>query len=107
MAVDLSESQYIDSLKRAVTPLATPNVFSAIPATMWLGYLTDAFWEAKMDGFLAGYTEADGEISSTTGGADLGREFIALVAWNERKGYWQPAKVLATTDRVAGNRGEK
>lgn len=79
MAVDLSETQYVDSLKRAVTPLATPTLFASTPKATWVGYLTDAFWEAKMDGFMTGFTEADGEITNTGGGDDVGREFVALV----------------------------
>lgn len=79
MAVDLSEDEYIDSLKREVTPLGS-SVFDAVDSAVWLGYLTDAFWEAKLDGFMVGYVaDEDGEITNESGGADLPRQYIALV----------------------------
>lgn len=78
MAIDLSEEQYIDSLKRAVTPLGA-TAPANVTAAQWLGYLTDAFWLAKMDGFMAGFVEEDGEIEPETGTTDLDRKYVALI----------------------------
>ncbi len=79
MVVDLSEDQYIDSLKREVTPLGS-NLFSNVTDnSVWLGYLTDAFWEAKLDGFMEGYVEEDGEVEHESGGPDLNRKYVALI----------------------------
>jgi len=79
MAVDLSEDQYIDSLKREVVPLGS-TLFGAVTDAQWLGYLTDAFWEAKLDGFMTGYVaDEDGVVTNETGGSDLDRRFVALI----------------------------
>jgi hypothetical protein len=78
VAIDLSEDQYIDSLKRAVTPLWATAPTTVSPA-QWLGYLTDAFWQAKLDGFLTGFIEEDGEIEHEDTGADPDRKYVALV----------------------------
>ncbi len=78
MAVDLSEDQYIASLKREVTPLGS-TLFAGVPDEAWLGYLTDAFWAAKLDGFMEGYVEEDGEVEHESGGPDLDRKFVALI----------------------------
>lgn len=81
MAVDLSEDQYIDSLKREVIPLGS-TLFAAVEPAQWLGYLTDAFWEAKLEGFMPGFVaDEDGVITneSEPSGPDLDRRFVALV----------------------------
>lgn len=80
MAVDLSDEEYIASLQREVTPLGG-TAFAAITEDTWLGYLTDAFWEAKLDGFLVGYVESDGVVTHETGDAtrDIDRKYIALI----------------------------
>lgn len=78
MAVDLSE--YVDSLRREITPLGT-DPFSSVTSAQLTGYLADAFWEARLDGFMANYVaDEDGVITNTTiGGADLDRRYVALV----------------------------
>lgn len=79
MAVDLSDEQYIASLQREVIPLGS-TLFSSVGEDQWLGYLTDAFWEARLDGFLAGYVaDEDGIVTNESGGADLDRRYIALI----------------------------
>lgn len=73
MAVDLSE--LIPSLKREVgTPGGEDDLFPDATDASWLGYLSDAFWGARLDGMLAGYVEADGEITP-----DLDRDLQQLV----------------------------
>src|SRR3954468_5515532 len=80
MVVELSDDQYIESLKREVTPLGS-DMFDTISKTMWTGYLSDAFWEAKLDGFLIGYVcDEDGTVTpESVTMEDLDRRFIALV----------------------------
>lgn len=83
MAVDVSE--YIGSLKRAVQPPGT-DLYPGVTDDEWAGYLTDAFWEARLDGFLgdwtvyAGNSPSDSEIRPVaTGGADITEREMALV----------------------------
>ena len=76
MSIDLAD--YVGSLRREVTPLGT-NLFSAVTDTQLVEYMQDAFWEAKLDGFMAGYVEDEGEIFSDSGGPDIDRKYIALV----------------------------
>jgi len=73
MAVDLAD--YIESLEREVTPLEgdAPDVSDE----KLVGYLSDAFWEARLDGFMEGY-EAD-NLGVVQGSPDLPREKIALI----------------------------
>ena len=77
MSVDLSDTQYIASLQRAVTPLGQTAAALTIP--QWTGYLTDAFNMAKLDGFMVGYTVDDTEIVSDSGGSDLDPKYVSLV----------------------------
>lgn len=77
MAVDLDD--YVPSLQREVNPPGTA-IFD-VSDDVWVGYLTDAFWEARMDGFMAGYTcDEDGSVTPLAGGgADLPRQYVALI----------------------------
>lgn len=56
MAVLLSD--YVDALKREVQPPGV-DLFSEVTSSTWVGYLTDAFWEARLDGFLEHYSVID------------------------------------------------
>jgi hypothetical protein len=78
MPTDLSD--YIDSLKREVTPLGS-TMFDGVANSVWLGYLTDAFWEARLDGLMPGYScDSEGICTKDSDpDADLPREYIALV----------------------------
>lgn len=76
MPVDLSE--YVESLKREVVPLGS-TLFSGITEAQWTGFLADAFWEAKLDGFLNGFVaDEDGIVTSESSG-ELDRRYVALV----------------------------
>lgn len=76
MSIDLAD--YIESLKREVTPLGT-TMFSGVTSSQWLGYLTDAFWEARLHGFMVGYqADEDGEITPVSGTTDLPLQYVAL-----------------------------
>jgi hypothetical protein len=77
VSVDLSE--FTESLEREVTPLGT-TLFSAVTDTQWIGYMTDAFWEARLDGFLEGYVvDEDGIVEPESGDVDMDRKWVALV----------------------------
>ena len=53
MSVDLSD--YVDPLVREVTPPGFPSFanLNTVSDTQWVGYLSDAFWEVRLDGFPA------------------------------------------------------
>lgn len=81
MAVDLSD--YVDSLKREVSPPGTDDFPSATDAD-WIGNMADAFWEARLDGLLAAWTcDVDGlvtpQLITTPAQPDIGRDMIQLV----------------------------
>jgi hypothetical protein len=77
MATDLSD--YVESLEREVTPLGSAT-FAAISDDTWLAYLTDAFWEARLDGLMVGYTcDEDGLVTADSDGSDLPRQYVALI----------------------------
>lgn len=83
MAVDLSDDQYVASLQREVTPMGStpPADVSDGGNVNYVGYLTDAFWEARLDGFFPGYVcDEDGLITPVeTGTSDLDRRYVALI----------------------------
>lgn len=73
MAIDLSD--LVPSLKREVsTPGTEETTFPDVADDNWLGYLSDAFWTARLDGLLAGYTELDGMVNP-----DMDRDLQQLV----------------------------
>lgn len=82
MAVLLSD--FVASLKREVQPPGT-DLFTGVSAAQWVGYLADAFWEARLDGFLEGYTVQDeGTVDAAvvpvdSTAAEFPRENLALV----------------------------
>lgn len=78
MAVDLSE--YVESLRREVTPPGS-DLFVSVADDVFTGYLADAFWEARLDGFLAKWeADLDGIVTPLdVTGDDLPRELIGLV----------------------------
>lgn len=78
MSVDLSN--YVDSLRREVSPPGA-DAFAAVGDDVFAGYLADAFWEVRLDGFMEPFVaDPDGIVTpQSVGGADIGREDIALV----------------------------
>lgn len=80
MAVDVSD--YVPSLKREVQPPGS-DLYPTVQDVDWIGYLTDAFWEVRLDGFLEDYTVfgegADAEFQSVAGDGDIPRQDVALV----------------------------
>lgn len=78
MSVDLSN--YVETLKREVTPPGS-TLFADVGEDTWIGYLADAFWEARLDGFLSSWEASeDGIVTpSEVGGDDMPRDSVALV----------------------------
>lgn len=85
MAVVLSD--FIPSLRREVEPPGV-RLYDSLTPTDWVGYLTDAFWEARLDGFLKDWMVAESDINAdpdaeiqplASGGPDIGREGMALI----------------------------
>jgi hypothetical protein len=94
MAVDLSD--YVETVRREVAPPGS-TTFDTVSDDVFTGYLADAFWEVKLDGFmepfacdsagivlpindaqvqagLSSYTPSDYDAT-----VDIGREQIALI----------------------------
>lgn len=81
MAVDLGD--LVESLMREVNPLGG-DAFTNATEDMYLGYLQDAFWEARLDGItvLSAWDEADGSVTPiTVGGADITRDLQQLLVF--------------------------
>lgn len=77
MPVDLED--FVPSLLREVNPPGVQE-FTEASTTDFTGYLSDAFWEARLDGFLSEFTEADGVITPLTdGGDEIDREETTLI----------------------------
>lgn len=77
MAIDLGD--LVESLQREVSPPGV-DLYPNANEDTWLGHLQDAFWEARLHGMLAGFTETDGQVSNLTAdGDELGRELQQLV----------------------------
>lgn len=78
MAVDLND--LVDSLKRAVSP-PDEDLYADVTTTQWVGYLSDAFWTARIQaGLFSGYTiNEDDEIEPSTGSTDLGRDYQQII----------------------------
>lgn len=80
MAVDLSD--LVEVLKRETSPPGT-DLFPDATDDEWLGYLQDAFWEAKWMGMpFDSWSEAEGIIAPTTsGGDDISREYQQVIVF--------------------------
>lgn len=78
MAVDLAD--FADSLRREITPLGT-TLFAGVNDAQLTAFLSDSFWEARLDGFMPDYVaDEDGLVTNVnTGGPDLDRKYVALV----------------------------
>lgn len=79
MAVDITE--LIPSLQRELSPPGT-NLYPNATGGTFLGYLQDAFWEARLQGLLKGYTlnpADDTQIIPISGTTDLDRALQQLI----------------------------
>lgn len=75
MAVDLSD--FLEAVKTEVT---APEAVAAGNDAYWLSAMSNAFWEARLEGHFVGYSETEGIIDTVpAGGADLPREQIQLL----------------------------
>lgn len=77
MAVDLGE--YADVLDREINPPGSSVI--SLTEEQLTAYLADAFWEARLDGFLASWTaDVTGMVEPVKeGGEDLPRDQVALI----------------------------
>lgn len=71
---------YTDSLRREITPLGSDE-FSNVGDIELADHLGDAFWEARLDGFMRGWRiDLNGTITREDGSpGDFPREKIALI----------------------------
>lgn len=77
MAVDLGE--LAPALQREINPPGTEVITDD---GLLIDLLADAFWEARLDGLLAGYTVNDDfEIETINGGPDMPRELQQLIVF--------------------------
>lgn len=78
MSVDLGD--LVESLKREVAaPGEEETAFPNATEDIWLGNLQDAFWDARLDGMLAGFTESDGLVTPVSGTTEITRDLQQLV----------------------------
>ena len=76
MAVELSE--YVDVLRREVTPPGGSQ-FAGVSDDVFTGYLADAVWEARLDGFLEGWAADEDGTIQPIGDKEFPREHVALL----------------------------
>lgn len=77
MAVDLTD--LIEDLQSEVNPPGS-NFFPAATDDDWLSNLRNAFWQARLEGMLPGYEEADGSVTPIHSSSnDLGRDLQQLI----------------------------
>lgn len=79
MAVDLLD--YAPALRREITPLGT-DIFEDVTDEDLVGYLTDAFWEARLEGLIPYYiADENGVVVSEIDHTfpDIPREQITIV----------------------------
>lgn len=76
MTIDLED--LVPELKIEVNPPGSNN-FPTATNDEWFNNLRNSFWEARLFGFWAGYTEADGLVGPLTGTVELGRDQQQLV----------------------------
>lgn len=76
MAVDLAD--LIEFVKVEVNPPGV-DLFPEAVDDEWLTRLRNAFWNARLDGLLAGYVEADGEVTPLSGTTDMPRELQQVI----------------------------
>ena len=78
MAVDLGD--LVPYLEAEVSPPGN-DLFAATEDDEWVTRLANGFWNARLDGLLAGYVEADGAVTPTSGDEDLSRELQQVIVF--------------------------
>ena len=103
MAVELSE--YTDSLRRAITPLGSDK-YADISDAVLTDYLTDAFWQGRLDGFYVGYTaDEDGTVEPIEpGDPEFDRAWVSLVILYAAVSILAN-QILATSTRFSAKAG--
>jgi hypothetical protein len=79
MSVDLND--LIPSLQRELSPPGS-NLYPNATDDDWLGHLQDAFWEARIQGLLSGFTlddQDDALIVPQSGTTDMTRDLQQLI----------------------------
>jgi hypothetical protein len=79
MAVDLND--LIDPLKRTISP-PDEDLYPNVTSTMWVGYLADAFWSARIEaGLFADFYISDlDEIEpNEAGDPDMARDYQQII----------------------------
>lgn len=77
MAVAIDE--LLDTLKRSVNPPGT-DLFPNATDDEYIGYLTDAFWDARIMGLLDGWTlTVAEEIEPQSGSEDITRDLMQII----------------------------
>lgn len=103
MAVELSD--YTDSLRRAITPLGSTK-YADVSDDVLDDYLTDAFWQGRLDGFYVGYTaDDDGTVEPLTpGDPEFNRAWVSLVTLYAAVAILAN-QILATNTRFSAKAG--
>lgn len=76
MSVDISD--LVPVLRRSVNPPGE-DLFPDADDDEFAGYLSDAFWDARINGMLEDYTESEGSITPQSGTTDIPREEQQLI----------------------------
>lgn len=78
MAVDLGD--LVQYLEAEVSPPGN-DLFPTVQDDEWITRLANGFWNARLDGILAGYVEAEGEITPVSGDTDMSRELQQVIVF--------------------------
>jgi hypothetical protein len=78
MAVDLGD--LVPNLEALVSPPGN-DLFADTEDDEWVTRLANGFWNARLDGLLSGYVEADGAVTPTSGDTDMSRELQQVIVF--------------------------
>jgi hypothetical protein len=78
MSVDLGD--LVANIKLEVNPPGS-DLFPDASDEEWTDRLANAFWNARIDGLLPGYVEADGLITPTSGDTDMPRDLQQVIVF--------------------------
>lgn len=78
MAVDLGD--LVLYLEAEVSPPGN-DLFADTLDDEWIVRLANGFWNARLDGILEGYVEAEGEITPVSGDTDMPRDLQQVIVF--------------------------
>lgn len=78
MSVDLND--LVAALKLEVNPPGQ-DLFPGCSNIEWTQRLSNAFWNARIDGFLQEYVEDDGEVFPVSGDVDMPRDLQQVIVF--------------------------